>query len=81
MLLPLVLLGAGRATDAPSPGIPRSVATGELGPWQDQAPLPIARANHDRAAMIGGNELALVGAGDGPGDTTVLSARVRFPTP
>jgi len=54
-------------------------ADGSLGAWQTVAALPMLRTNHELA--IAGDYLVLMGgAGTGPGDTTVLTARVRYPT-
>ncbi len=55
-------------------------ADGSLGPWQTVAALPMLRTNHELAVV--GDFLVLTGgAGTGPGDTTVLTARVRYPRP
>ena len=54
-------------------------ADGSLGPWQTVAALPMLRTNHELAVV--GDFLVLTGgAGTGAGDTTVLTARVRYPT-
>ena len=51
---------------------------GSLGAWQAVAALPMGRTNHELAVV--GDYLVLTGgAVNGPGDTTVLTARVRFP--
>ena len=52
---------------------------GNLGAWHAVAALPMIRTNHELVTV--GDFLVLTGgAGDGPGDTTVLTARVRYPT-
>lgn len=54
-------------------------AGGLPGPWHAVAALPMLRTNHELVAI--GDFLVLTGgAGTGPGDTTVLTARVRYPT-
>jgi hypothetical protein len=50
---------------------------GSLGAWQTSA-LPMARTNHD-VAIVGDYLVLTGGAVNGPGDTTVLTARVRYP--
>jgi hypothetical protein len=51
---------------------------GNLGPWQTVSALPMIRTNHELVTV--GDFLVLTGgAGEGPGDTTVLTARVRYP--
>ena len=53
-------------------------ADGTLGAWQPATALPAARTNH--AMVVVGDFLVVTGGGaGGPGDTTVLVARVRFP--
>ncbi|MEO7097092.1 MAG: kelch repeat-containing protein [Polyangiales bacterium] len=53
-------------------------ADGSLGAWKTVAALPMLRTNHELAVV--GDYLVLTGgAGTGPGDTTVLTARVRYP--
>ena len=52
---------------------------GSLGAWQTVAALTVPRTNHELAVV--GDYLVLTGgAATGPGDTTVLTARVRYPT-
>lgn len=54
-------------------------ADGNLGEWQTVSPLPMTRTNHE--LVVVGDFLVLTGgAGVGPGDTTVLTARVRYPS-
>lgn len=53
-------------------------ATGNLGAWTSTAELPMIRTNHD-LALVGDHLVLTGGAGAGPGDTTVLTARVRYP--
>ena len=56
----------------------RHDADGNLGRWQTVAALPMIRTNHELVTV--GDFLVLTGgAGQGPGDTTVLIARVRYP--
>ena len=43
------------------------------------AALPMLRTNHE-LALVGDFLVLTGGAGTGPGDTTVLTARVRYPT-
>ncbi len=51
---------------------------GSLASWQAMPALPIARTNH--ALALAGDFLVLTGgAVNGPGDATVLTARVRYP--
>ena len=51
---------------------------GTLGTWRTATPLPVARTNHDM--VLAGDFLVLTGgAASGPGDATVLVARVRYP--
>lgn len=53
-------------------------ADGMLGAWQPVASLPVGRTNHELSVV--GDFLVLTGgAASGPGDTTVLTARVRYP--
>jgi len=54
-------------------------ADGSLGAWQTVAALPMLRTNHE-LAVVGDYLVLMGGAGMGPGDTTVLTARVRHPT-
>lgn len=54
-------------------------ADGSLGAWQTVAALPMLRTNHE-LAVVGDTLVLTGGAGTGPGDTTVLTARVRYPT-
>jgi hypothetical protein len=51
---------------------------GDLASWRALAPLPMIRTNHE-LVVVGDHVVLTGGAGDGPGDTTVLTARVRFP--
>lgn len=52
-------------------------AGGALGAWQTVTALPMQRTNH--AAVVVGDFLVLAGgAANGPGDTNVLVARVRY---
>ncbi|MBA3455589.1 MAG: hypothetical protein H0T42_21020 [Deltaproteobacteria bacterium] len=54
-------------------------AEGSLGEWSTVSALPMARTNHE--LVVVGDFLVLTGgAGEGPGDTTVLTARVRYPS-
>lgn len=51
---------------------------GALASWATTMPLPVGRTNF--ALVVVGDYLVLTGgASAGPGDTTVLTARVRFP--
>jgi len=53
-------------------------ADGTLASWQTATSLPVARTNHDM--VLAGDFLVLTGgAANGPGDATVLVARVRYP--
>ena len=53
-------------------------ADGNLGAWHTESALPMTRTNHELVTV--GDFLVLTGgAGEGPGDTTVLTARVRYP--
>lgn len=52
---------------------------GSLGAWHAVAALPMLRTNHE-LALVGDFLVLTGGAGTGPGDTTVLTARVRYPT-
>ena len=52
-------------------------AGGALGPWLSPTPLPVPRTNH--AMVLVGDFLVIAGgANTGPGDATVLVARVRY---
>ena len=55
-------------------------ADGTLGAWQTDAALPMLRTNH-KLDVVGDYLVLTGGAGTGPGDTTVLTARVRYPAP
>ena len=78
-----VFVAGGRAQVFGAPGTTAVYAApiaadGSLGAWQTAAPLPMARANH--SMVVVGDYLVLTGgAANGPGDTTVLTARVRYP--
>lgn len=70
-------LGAPGTTNVLSAEV---LADGALAPWRPLPPLPMARTNHELAVV--GDFLVLAGgAVNGPGDATVLVARVRFPPP
>jgi len=78
-----VFVVGGRGQVFGSPGTTTVVASqhdadGNLGTWQTVAALPMTRTNHELVSV--GDFLVLTGgAGEGPGDTTVLTARVRYP--
>ncbi|HEU0030787.1 MAG TPA: hypothetical protein VFQ53_09140 [Kofleriaceae bacterium] len=55
-------------------------ADGSLAPWTTLAPLPMARTNHE-LVVVGDYLVIAGGAGAAGGDTTVLTARVRFEPP
>jgi hypothetical protein len=78
-----VFVVGGRAAVFGAPGSTDVVAAplaadGTVGAWQSAAALPVARTNH-AAALVGDFLVVVGGAASGPGDTTVLVARVRHP--
>ena len=68
------VLGAPGTTTVLSARIADDEAS--LDPWQPLAPLPVARTNHE-LSLVGDFLVVTGGAVNGPGDTTVLVARVR----
>lgn len=80
-----VFVVGGRGQVFGAPGTTKVVAAhhdggGNLGPWQEVSALPMARTNHE-VALVGDYLVLTGGAANGPGDTTVLTARVRFAAP
>ncbi len=79
-----LFVAGGRAQVFGAPGTTGVYAApiapdGSLGTWQPATALPVARTNHAMAVV--GDYLVLTGgASSGPGDTSVLLARVRYPS-
>lgn len=78
-----VFVAGGRGQVLGAPGTTAVFAArvepdGTLAPWQPLAPLPMPRTNHE-LAVVGEHLVLAGGAANGPGDATVLTARVRFP--
>jgi len=78
-----LFVAGGRAQVFGAPGTASVYATpispdGSLGTWQSATGLPVARTNH-AMAVVGDYLIVTGGAANGPGDTSVLLARVRYP--
>jgi hypothetical protein len=78
-----IFVAGGRGQVFGAPGVPtvyaaQVLADGALSEWRTVAALPMARTNHE-LALAGDFLVVTGGAVDGPGDTHVFTARVRYP--